>query len=60
MYHGVGPSVGTSVFAGSGVAGGTLASTGFDSLAWVGLGAALLVAGLVLVRLGSLARADRR
>ncbi len=52
MYNGVVPLV-----LGTGVVGGSLATTGFDTLLWAGGAAALLVIGLVLIRLSTMTRA---
>ncbi|HEV2086940.1 MAG TPA: hypothetical protein VGR21_01385 [Cryptosporangiaceae bacterium] len=51
-YNGAGP------VAGGTVVGGTLAITGVDTLLWAVVGVAVVLAGLVLVRL-SMARRTR-
>lgn len=50
MYNGVLPVVGT------GVVGGTLATTGFNTLFSVAVAVAMIAFGLVLVRVRSVAR----
>ncbi len=52
MYNGVIPVVGT------GVVGGSLATTGFHTLFWVAVSVALIAFGLVLVRVRSVTRGD--
>lgn len=49
-YHGTGPA------AGGAIVGGGLVATGPDSLLWAMIGVALVVGGLVLIRLSMLNR----
>ena len=54
MYTGVLP-----VTAGTGALGGGLAATGFGGLSWAVAAMALVIVGLVLVRLSAVSRAKR-
>ncbi len=55
MYHSPGPVI----IGGGGIVGGGLAVTGIDTLFWAAVAALLIIAGLVFIRLSSVARANR-